>query len=192
MALYVALVLVMPGPTNTLLLSSGLQVGMRGAWRLVTAEALGYVAAVSAWGFFLGALAEGIPWLLCAARLGSSIYILVLALKMWTRSRASLNLPVGPVRFRELFLATLLNPKALLFASALFPIEAFQSAGHFASAMAAFLMVLVPIGIGWSFFGSLLMSRRAFAAHTSTFLRGASLVLLGFSGALMYSALGNR
>jgi hypothetical protein len=35
MSMYVSLVLIVPGPTNTLLLSSGLKVGVRGTWPLV-------------------------------------------------------------------------------------------------------------------------------------------------------------
>ncbi len=50
MSFYVSLVLIMPGPTNTLLLSSGLKVGVRRTRHLVMAEALGYVIAISLWG----------------------------------------------------------------------------------------------------------------------------------------------
>ncbi len=53
MGMYVALVLIVPGPTNMLLLSSGLMVGLRGTWPLVIAEALGYAVAISLWGFLL-------------------------------------------------------------------------------------------------------------------------------------------
>jgi threonine/homoserine/homoserine lactone efflux protein len=35
MSMYVSLVLIVPGQTNTLLLSSGLKVGVRGTWPLV-------------------------------------------------------------------------------------------------------------------------------------------------------------
>ncbi|CAN0624334.1 Lysine exporter protein (LYSE/YGGA) [Burkholderia multivorans] len=187
MSLYVALVLILPGPTNTLLLSSGLRVGLRGTWRLVIAEALGYIVAIAVWGFFLNALAASRPWLFDAVRFASAAYILGLAVKMWATSRALQERPVALVTFRDLFVTTVLNPKALLFASTLFPVEAFQSARYFVWTIAAFLTVLVPIGIGWSCLGRLLMWKRSCAAHTPTLLRGASLVLLTFSGTLMYS-----
>ncbi|MDO3525405.1 LysE family translocator [Ralstonia pseudosolanacearum] len=190
MSFYVSLVLIMPGPTNTLLLSSGLKVGVRRTRRLVMAEALGYVIAISLWGFFLCSLAASRPWLLDAIKLLSSVYILYLAVKMWTKSRALQHVEAGPVGFRDVFVTTLMNPKALLFASTLFPLEAFRSATYFAWAMAVFLIVLAPIGIGWSYLGVLLTSRRAWAPHTPKLLRGAALVLLMFSGTLMFSILG--
>ncbi|AKZ25999.1 MULTISPECIES: LysE family translocator [Ralstonia solanacearum species complex] len=190
MSFYVSLVLIMPGPTNTLLLSSGLKVGVRRTRHLVMAEALGYVIAISLWGFFLCSLAASRPWLLDAIKLLSSVYILYLAVKMWTKSRALQHVEAGPVGFRDVFVTTLMNPKALLFASTLFPLEAFRSAAYFAWAMAVFLIVLAPIGIGWSYLGVLLTSRRAWAPHTPKLLRGAALVLLMFSGTLMFSILG--
>lgn len=109
---------------------------------------------------------------------------------MWTKSRALQHVEAGPVGFRDVFVTTLMNPKALLFASTLFPLEAFRSAAYFAWAMAVFLIVLAPIGIGWSYLGVLLTSRRAWAPHTPKLLRGAALVLLMFSGTLMFSILG--
>jgi threonine/homoserine/homoserine lactone efflux protein len=82
-----------------------------------------------------------------------------------------------------------MNPKALLFASTMFPLEAFQSTGYLWRALLVFVIVVAPIGVGWSSLGSLLTARRSWAVHTSTFLRLASLVLLTFSGSLAYSVL---
>lgn len=189
MAFYVALVLIVPGPTNTLLLSSGLKVGWRGSLPLVVAEALGYMVAISAWGMVVLSFAATRPWLMDAIKLVSSAYILWLALKMWTRSRALHTGDGRPVGFRDVFLTTLMNPKALLFASTMFPLEAFQSLAYLWHALLVFAAVSAPIGIGWSGLGGLLTSQRSWAVHTSTFLRLASLVLLTFSGSLAYSVL---
>lgn len=155
MALYVSLVLIMPGPTNTLLLSSGLKVGVRRTSPLIIAEALGYVAAIAGWGFFLNALSASQPWLPVAVKLLSSVYILHLAVKIWRQSHALQDVAASPVTLRDMFATTLMNPKALLFASTLFPPAAFQSATYFAWTIAAFLLVLVPIAIGWSTLGVL-------------------------------------
>jgi threonine/homoserine/homoserine lactone efflux protein len=187
MSLYGSLVLMMPGPTNTLLLSSGLKVGVRRTLPLVAAEALGYISAISLWGFFLLSFAVGAPWLLNAVKLLCSGYILWLAIKMWTQSRALDERTAGPVSVREIFMVTVVNPKALLFASTLFPLEAFQSVEYFAWALSAFLLILTPIGIAWSCLGGLLTSRKSWANHTSTYLRSGSVVLVVFSGSLAYS-----
>ncbi|WP_296357460.1 LysE family translocator [Ramlibacter sp.] len=189
MAFYVSLVLVCPGPTNTLLLSSGLKVGWRATLPLVLAEAAGYAVSISLWGLALLSFATTRPWLMDAIKLASSAYILWLGIKMWVTSRTLHTDESGPVSFRDVFIATLMNPKALLFASTMFPLEAFQSVGYLGRALLVFMIVVAPIGIGWSSLGSLLTSQRSLAAHTSTFLRLASLVLLTFSGSLAYSVL---
>ncbi|MDB5776759.1 MAG: lysine transporter LysE [Herbaspirillum sp.] len=187
MSLYGSLVLMLPGPTNTLLLSSGLKVGIRRTLPLVAAEALGYVTAISLWGFFLLSFATSAPWFLDVVKLLCSVYILWLAVKMWTQSRMLDDRNAGPVSIREIFAVTVMNPKALLFASTLFPLEAFKSAEYFACAVIAFLMILAPISIAWSSLGGLLTSRPSWANHTSTYLRSGSLVLVVFSGSLAYS-----
>lgn len=189
MALYASLVLIVPGPTNTLLLSSGLKVGVRRTAPLIAAEALGYVASIALWGFFLSALSASRPWLPVVVKLLSSAYILYLAAKIWRQSGALQHVTAGPVSLRDMFVTTVMNPKALLFASTIFPLAAFQSTAYFWQAIAVFLVVLVPIAIGWSTLGMLLTARRTWASHTRTLLRGASLVLLTFSGTLMYSVL---
>lgn len=189
MALYVSLVLIMPGPTNTLLLSSGLKVGVRRTSPLIAAEALGYVTSIALWGFLLTALSASRPWLPVVITLLSSAYILYLAIKIWRQSGALQHVAASPVSLRDMFVTTVMNPKALLFASTLFPLAAFQSAAYFGRAIAVFLVVLVPIAIGWSTLGMLLTAQRTWASHTRTLLRGASLVLLTFSGTLMYSVL---
>jgi threonine/homoserine/homoserine lactone efflux protein len=188
MALYVSLVLITPGPTNTLLLSSGIKVGFRGSWHLVIAEALGYAVAISLWGFFLVSFAATRPWLYDAVKLASSIYIFHLALVLWKSPKLQ-NISTGPVSFRDLFVATMMNPKSLLFASAIFPAQAFMSFEYFVWTLAVFLVVLAPIGAGWTSLGGILTSQRSWAVHTSTLLRGASVVLLMFSGTLVFSVL---
>ena len=47
-------ILLTPGPTNTLLASSGIQVGIRKSFRLIPSEAFGYMIAISIWGFLIG------------------------------------------------------------------------------------------------------------------------------------------
>jgi threonine/homoserine/homoserine lactone efflux protein len=186
-SLYGSLVLMMPGPTNTLLLSSGLKVGIRRTLPLVAAEAFGYITAISLWGFFLLSFTTDAPWLLDAVKLLCAVYILWLATKMWTQSQLLDDRDTGPVSIREIFVVTLMNPKALIFSGTLFPLEAFKSAEYFAAAVIAFLIVLGPIGIAWSCLGGLLTSRQSWENRTPTFLRSGSLLLVLFSGTLAYS-----
>ena len=54
--LFVSLVitiLLTPGPTNTLLASSGIETGVKKSLKLIPAEVVGYFIAISAWGVLI-------------------------------------------------------------------------------------------------------------------------------------------
>lgn len=75
----VVTILLTPGPTNTLLASSGIHAGFKKSFRLIPAEALGYVAAISFWGLLIGKIALYVPSLPHILKLFSAGYILFLA-----------------------------------------------------------------------------------------------------------------
>ncbi len=54
-------ILLTPGPTNTLLASSGIQVGIRKSFRLIPAEALGYLISITLWGALIGTVSDPSP-----------------------------------------------------------------------------------------------------------------------------------
>nr|WP_309287661.1 LysE family transporter [Burkholderia sp.] len=189
MSFYFAIVLLVPGPTNTLLLSAGLKLNLRGACRLVAAEASGYVIAITIWGFFLWSLAAQYPWIVSCVKLISAMFICYLAVNMWFKG-ARFDAPDSPpLGFRALFFATLMNPKALLFSSAIFPESAFRSLEIFALSTGVFLITLIPIGLIWSRSGRLLLKNRAEGRLAVIVLRCASLVLLTFAATLASSVL---
>ena len=104
----VATILLTPGPTNTLLASSGIQVGFKKTFRLIPAEAFGYLIAISLWGILIGKISVHLPLLPTILKLFSAGYILFLAVKLWRTAEISENLENVSIRARELFLATLL------------------------------------------------------------------------------------
>jgi len=53
MTLGTAIVLVMPGPTNTLLATAGLRSGLSASAHLTAAEFAGYLVSIQGWGYFL-------------------------------------------------------------------------------------------------------------------------------------------
>ena len=190
--MFIALVmtiLLTPGPTNTLLASSGIQVGFQKSLHLIPAEALGYLIAISIWGIFVDRVAETLPFLPALLKLLSAMYILFLAVKLW-KSAANTDLNkvtiIGP---RQLFLATLLNPKALLIASAVFPLATWNSVPVYMQNMVVFLLLLVPIAFFWVFMGYLLTSNRISWLNQRNLQRTASLILISFSVPLSYSAM---
>jgi threonine/homoserine/homoserine lactone efflux protein len=184
----VFLVLVMPGPTNTLLAAAGLEHGFRRAVRLTVAECCGYLIAISFWGMFLLELARAVSWLPWAVRLVSAVYIAWLAIRMWG---ATLDLAGGQrrtVNMRTLFVATLLNPKAILFGGTIFPAAAFASLAGYLEVMGAFVALLFPIGSLWVAVGAQLGKGRLAWLKPAYVLRGAAIVLGAFSVTVAWSA----
>ncbi|RKG40134.1 LysE family translocator [Acinetobacter rongchengensis] len=185
----VATILLTPGPTNTLLASSGIQVGIRKSLNLIPAEALGYLISISVWGLMIGTVAKQFPTVPIILKLFSAGYILFLALKLWRTANRDENFNQQNIRARELFIATLLNPKALLFASAIFPTYVWQNASAYVSHMLCFLLLIVPIAFFWTFIGSIICSNQVSWLNQRNMQRTASLVLVSFTVPLSYSAL---
>ena len=182
-------ILLTPGPTNTLLASSGIQVGIRKSLRLIPAEAFGYLISITAWGFLIGKVSVHLPLLPTILKLFSASYIIYLAIKLWRTADAEVSFNQPTIRARELFFATLLNPKALLFASAIIPTIAWTKLDYYLSHMSLFLVLIVPIAFFWTFIGSILASNKIRWLNQSTLQKTASLVLMSFSIPLSYSAI---
>lgn len=185
----VVTILLTPGPTNTLLASSGIQVGVRKSFRLIPAEAFGYLISITLWGFLIGKVSTHLPLLPVILKLFSAAYILFLAVRLWKTANVSDDynqLTIGPV---QLFAATLLNPKALLFASAVFPAIAWVDGRYYAAHMTVFLLLIIPIAFLWTYIGSILTSNKISWLNQCNLQKTASLVLMSFSIPLSYSAI---
>lgn len=185
----ILLVLVMPGPTNTLLAAAGLARGFRPSAKLTVAESGGYLLSISFWGLFLFELAHRAAWLPWTVRLISAAYIAFLAVRMWSATLDLANANERVVGMRTLFVATLLNPKAILFGGTLFPKAAFASVPGYVEMMGCFLALLFPIGLLWIGLGAQLGKGRLTWLKPAYMLRGASVVLAAFSVTVAWSAI---
>jgi threonine/homoserine/homoserine lactone efflux protein len=183
----VAVILAMPGPTNTLLAAAGLRQGFRASAPLTLAELAGYLISITVWGRFLDEAAQVLPWLPGVVRASSSLYIGWLAWRMWRAASAVPSAARQLIGMRTLFVATLLNPKGILFASAIFPGLAFQSVEAYLAAMGVFAVLLVPIGLAWVLFGASLAAERMKWIVPARLQRGVSIVLGVFSATLAWS-----
>lgn len=115
--------LAMPGPTNTLLATSGAGVGVSRSLHLLAAELCGYLAAIALLRLAIGPVVSGIPLAAVALRVAVTVYILGLAVMLWRVNARELR-DGAVVTFRQVLLTTLLNPKALVFAFLLLPLQA--------------------------------------------------------------------
>lgn len=185
----VATILLTPGPTNTLLASSGIQVGVRRSLMLIPAEALGYVCSITLWGILIGTVAVKYPFIPPILKLFSAGYILFISLKLWKSNSDDVDGEVAGIRARELFYATLLNPKALLFASAIFPAIVWRDTYAYTSHMLMFLALIIPIAFLWTLIGTVLVSNKIQWLNQNNLQKGASIILMIFCIPLGYSAI---
>ena len=184
-----ALILAMPGPTNTLLFSSSVARGFSRSLVLVVAELVAYLLAISCWGFVLLKLLQDQVWIATTLKLGAAFYIAYLSLKIW-KFEKSLT-PESSITSRHVFITTLLNPKAFLFASFVMPPKVFIDTAAYFPAMGTFALTMIPVSLGWCLLGHLARSGSGKLPMFSSgvMLRGASLVLCFFSASILYDVL---
>ncbi|ENU92587.1 hypothetical protein F971_01570 [Acinetobacter vivianii] len=184
-------ILLTPGPTNTLLASSGIQVGLRKSLLLIPAEAVGYIIAITAWGMLIGKVSATLPLLPTFLKLLSAAYIIFLAIKLWRTANQDVVLNQPTIRPKELLCATLLNPKALLFASAIFPAAAWKSQDIYMAHMSTFVGLILPIALFWISVGAMLATNKVNWLSQAKLQRTACIVLVSFAIPISYSALSN-
>lgn len=148
------LLLLAPGPTNTLLFRAGVLFGFGASWRLAFVECLAYLLQVSLWGAALLYISAYSPWAMRATQLGAACYLLYLSYKLWQRKN-SVTAPTGD-RFGGLyfFLLTVMNPKGLLIVSFIAPINAFAELEGYLVFMATLVLVIIPVGFAWILLGA--------------------------------------
>ena len=183
--LSIAALLAVPGPTNVLIAAGGAAGGWRAGLGLGLAAASGYLVSVGLLAVVAGpalAASQILPALLKAA---ATLWLLACAWRLWRdpSTIAQSHAPVGPA---GVFMTTLLNPKALVFAFALAPTEA--------SALPAFLASIAILTLGtcllWALVGSLAARGLAGRVTLRGLNKGGAVVLTGFAAALGVSALG--
>lgn len=185
----VATILITPGPTNTLLAASGVQMGIFRSLLLIPAELLGYWYAISFWGLFLNFADNTWPALPRVMQFLSAGYMVWLAIKLWKSANIRLQSEKRLIGFRQLFFATLLNPKALLFAIAIFPKSTWDSVGNYLSVLGSFSGLLIPIAALWLTFGSALAMGKIKWLTPQRLQRGSAVVLVLFAVPLIMKVL---
>lgn len=182
-------ILLTPGPTNTLLASSGIQVGVKQSLKLIPSEVCGYLIAITTWGFLLASVSDAVPWLPPLLKLLSATFIIYLAVKLWLISTKEIEFNQPLITSKALFVATLLNPKALLFASAIFPQTVWLNLDQYFIHMGIFLALIIPIAFLWIAFGTLLISNQIVWLNQRNLQRTAAFILTFFAMPLAFSAI---
>jgi threonine/homoserine/homoserine lactone efflux protein len=148
----VAAILISPGPTNTLLSTSGALVGLRRSLPLIVMEMAGYLLAIFLVCRFLRPIIDKTGYFALGLRVVFSLYLVLLAYRLWHERIKEVEYSARIVSGTKVFVTTLLNPKAFIFAFAVFP--PFADMMQFGAYGAAFLLISLPISIAWIAVGS--------------------------------------
>jgi threonine/homoserine/homoserine lactone efflux protein len=172
--------LILPGPTNAVLALASTALTVWRSLSLIASVVLAYLAIIVPVSGIAAPLLNGHPGIACIVKLASAIWVLYLALKLWVPAPAGRQNALG---IGQLFVTTLLNPKAIIIGLTLVP--AVQAGVP--AAMVAFVCCATVTSATWLGIGGLLVGRHAqmppFARHCGC------AVLVAFSLTLAVSAL---
>ncbi len=184
-ALAVLALLATPGPTNTLLAASGAAAGLRRSLALVPAELAAYLLSISTLALVVSPLLAAHSLLAVGLKLAAACWLLCCAGRLW-REGGRLTLGdeavITPLR---VFTTTLLNPKGLIFAIAIFPpassLDLLPWLGGFAG-------LAVLVAAGWIALGATLARSAGSRATPTRICRLAAVVLLVFAATMAGTA----
>src|SRR5262249_2191893 len=114
-------------------------------------ELAGYGISIGIWLFGVRPVVDDVPQLGLAVRFGLVCYLLILARHLW-RTRITPTERTAVISGGRVFFTTLLNPKALIFAFAIFP--PLHGVPQTILYGATFAATAVPISITWILFGA--------------------------------------
>ncbi|MDO6964505.1 LysE family translocator [Rhizobium alvei] len=169
----VLLLLLTPGPTNTLLALGASRNGFARSLPLMVAELVAYLLIITPLATVAAPWLEQFPTVTRLLKACAALWILYLALKLWLPE-------VGAVRMvsvTQVFVTTLLNPKGIVIGLVLMPQGSLLSI-WFHLAIAALLIILASVS--WLSFGAFALGRIA-DGNRFDLRRIASVALFGFS-----------
>jgi threonine/homoserine/homoserine lactone efflux protein len=139
-------------------------------------------------GYLVGGWFASQPLLAKALRIVVALYLAYLAFRLW-RSGVAAEAEQRLVRFRDVFVTTMLNPKALLFALGIIPLQAANAAVY----LGAFVVMVMLAGSGWMLLGAALAHGVLPPASRRIVPRLGAVVIVGFAfylvlGPLLQSA----
>jgi threonine/homoserine/homoserine lactone efflux protein len=179
-------VLFVPGPTNTLLATSGATGGFRRSLTLPLAELAGYTISIWTLALVVAPLVNGSPIVSVVLRLACGAYLIWSAVHLWREGSNALT-SGEPVSFRRVFVTTLLNPKAVLFALVIIPYLGERKFAAAAPYLIAHAALVVAASLSWIGFGAL-VGAGARTRIDAGVIRKTGASVLGVLGVLLSSS----
>ncbi|WP_017901796.1 LysE family translocator [Pseudomonas asplenii] len=185
-------VLLVPGPTNSLLLQSGITRGLGSySLKLILAEWTAYLAQITAWGLFIDALTQNYAWVVVLTKSLAVIFLFYISLKLWFSVQVDPSGKPAAISVSALFLATLTNPKGLFFASFVAPPGTFLHLESYLAFMAVFSLVILPVAIVWVSLGAFCERKLSSFISGNRVNKFVSLVIGVFASMALYNLASN-
>jgi threonine/homoserine/homoserine lactone efflux protein len=185
-ALAILALLLTPGPTNTLLTVGAAASGFRRSLPLLLGELCGYLTVVVPLATIAAALLEGQPMLAAALRIIAACWVLFLAARLWrVSSKQSGEGHPEAVTVGQVFLTTMLNPKAPIIGLVIMPHGPLM---EIVPALGLFSLLVAAAGTCFLMLGSLV--GQAPVLSPRLVYRTAAVLLAVFSVGLAGSATG--
>ncbi len=184
LTLAILVLLITPGPTNTLLFLAGAERGWRPALRLIPAELAGYLLMVVPLALVGATVLHDAPQARALVAIAAGLWVAWLAIKLWLPQ----TVQSGSERVSAalVFTTTMLNPKALIFGLVLLP-----SPDTLGNHLALFSALVVLVAVGWAGFGAWLGGDSGSETGAMLWIRrGASVWLSVVSLTLLAKGLG--
>lgn len=150
--LAVLALLATPGPTNTLLAASGASVGISRSLRLVPAEIGGYLTTITLLTAIAAPLVATHALVAVGLKLAASLWLICCAKRIWTQPEPELGEREAVISVRQVFITTLINPKAMIFALVIIPPG---SLTEIAPWLAGFSGLVIVVAMAWIGFGAI-------------------------------------
>lgn len=155
--LAILLLLCTPGPTNTLMALGGYARGWLKGLPLIAGELGGYLLVIVPVATLAAPFFDAYPQALVWAKLAAGVWVLYLGYRLWTFEKQAKE--AVEISIRQVFVTTVLNPKALIIALVIMP---HCGLTELAPWLALFAGLVLLAANGWIAFGS-------FMRHTERF-----------------------
>jgi threonine/homoserine/homoserine lactone efflux protein len=177
-----------PGPTNTLLATSGATCGFRKSLVLLCGELLGYLIAIAVLIAAVTPIVALMPGVGFALRIAAGLYLLRAAWKLWQHTELTL-LGRRTITIQHVFVTTLLNPKAIIFAFTLIPFGARGDLPRSLPWLVILSLLIVIIGTCWIAAGAVIQRNVTVGAGAQVCCRAGAIALMLFAALIGGSAL---
>jgi threonine/homoserine/homoserine lactone efflux protein len=174
-----------PGPTNTLMALGGYARGWVRALPLIGGELGGYLLVIIPVATLAAPFFHAYPQASLIAKIAAVLWVLYLSIHLWASTKKADDAS-GEISVRQVFVTTVLNPKALIIALVIMPHGDLMMLAPWLLLFAGLVLLAAN---GWIVFGRLMRGTRGFEVKPMVIRRVAAACLLLFAIILASSSI---